>query len=97
MKEFILAKYWGIVSLLLNLVLGITFYAYSQDQSVMRNSIQKETIERKNADTQIRYDFKNALFNHEKLHAEQNKNQELLIKYLDQRFDDMEKLINNKR
>jgi len=93
MKELMMNKYLGFIGILTSLILSITLYAYARDLNTLDSKIKTESEVRKESDIKLGIDIDNKMSEHEKLHIEQSKNNELLIKYLDQRFDDMEKLI----
>ena len=102
MKELIMNKYLGFVGILTSLILSITLYAYARDLNNMKENIDdvkqtvyEESIDREKGDITLDIKIEATMSEHEKLHEEQEKNNIMLIKYLDQRFDDMEKLIKH--
>ena len=89
-----------ILSLLVTIIVSVTAYAYKSDLDVLKSDIDDveikidiESANRKEADKKLNTDIEDSMTNHQILHTEQEKSSILLIKYLDQRFDDMEKLI----
>lgn len=64
MKKIFTQQFIGVLGILCSLILSITLYAYKSDQNHIEEKIQTETIERKNADTQLRYNFEKSMQDH---------------------------------
>lgn len=96
MRKILTQQFMGVLAALASIILSITLYAYKSDFNHVEERIIVESAQRKKADELIRINIKETMMDHEKLHIEQDKSNVMLIKYLDQRFDDMEKLINKK-
>ena len=99
MGKIIPIPLWGILLGLIGFITTIVAYAYTSDNTTQDLDIQenKNKIQVIEKDLGI-YATKNyvveKISDHERLHEEQAKQFIMLTKYLDQRFDDMEKLIN---
>jgi hypothetical protein len=91
---------------LIGFIATLGSYAYVSDNAELTEGIKKnkkeldlntseiKTIKKDLGDYAKKVDLNEAITNHEKLHEAQDKNQKILLKYLDERFDSMEKLIN---
>jgi hypothetical protein len=97
MKKLFTQQFMGVLAGLASIILSITLYAYKSDQNNIETQIELEKEQRIKSDEEIKsniidckVEFKEDIKQHK---IQDNKQTELLIKYLDQRFDDMEKLI----
>lgn len=99
MKKILTQQFLGAIGILTSMILSLTLYAYKSDQETQEKQIHREIQERKEQGTQISTYFESRILEHEKLdqaiRKEQKERDDMLIKYLDQRFDDMEKLMKN--
>lgn len=97
MKKILTQQFMGVLAGLASIILSVTLYAYRSDQHNIIEKIEIEKTQRIEYDNHIittMQGIETGLKEDLETHKIQDDNQtKLLIKYLDQRFDDMEKLI----
>ena len=62
--KFLKANTIAILALVTSIMMALVAWGYKSDQDHLQESINIEAINRKNADTQIRFDHANDLTNH---------------------------------
>lgn len=99
--KFIAKNIITILSLLVTVLVSISAYAYRMDIKNLSDKITIESELRKQEDIKLRNDYQTDMREHQERHKDDKEDRilrdEKFYIYLDQRFDDMEKLINNKR
>lgn len=66
MRKIFTQQFIGVLGILCSVLLSITLYAYKSDQNHIETCITTEVIERKNADSQLRFDCHKSMEDHNK-------------------------------